>query len=127
MVTAFEEEYERLFGKGSGYAAAGFTLTNLQVHGSARLSNLQIDRIDSGESADGGKSLKDSRDVVWYAHGAEPIATPVHDGPQLPIGAKITGPAVIEYPDTTILVEHDSTAQTHSSGSVIIELAENIL
>jgi N-methylhydantoinase A len=127
MVAAFEAEYERLYGKGSGYAAAGFTLTGLQVHGRARLSDLQIDRIDSGEAKSAGASLKGSRDVVWYARGATPIATPVHDGAHLPIGAQVPGPAIIEYPDTTILVEHDCVAQVHSSGSVVIELTEKTL
>lgn len=124
MVAAFEAEYERLYGKGSGYAAAGFSLTGLQVHGRARLSDLQVDRIDSGESASGGASLKGSRDVIWYARGGEPISTPVHDGPRLAIGTDLPGPAIIEYPDTTILVEHDSVARVHSSGSVVIELKE---
>jgi len=128
MVAAFEVEYERLYGKGSGYAAAGFTLTGLQVHGRARLSDLQIDRIDSGESTPGdASSLKGSRDVVWYARGATPIATPVHDGARLATGVDLPGPAIIEYPDTTILVEHDSVAQVHASGSVVIELTEKTL
>ena len=124
MVTAFEVEYERLFGKGSGYAAAGFTLTGLQVHGRARLSDLQIDQIGSGESGAGGASLKGTRDVIWYAAGIAPVATPVHDGVRLSIGMDLPGPAIIEYPDTTILVEHDSIARVHSSGSVVIELTE---
>jgi N-methylhydantoinase A len=127
MIAAFEAEYERLYGKGSGYAAAGFTLTGLQVHGRARLSDLEIEHIDSGASTSAAAPLKDSRDVVWYAHSTKPISTSVHDGSRLTIGTELLGPAIIEYPDTTILVEHDSVARVHSSGSVVIELTAQIL
>jgi len=124
MVAAFEAEYERLYGKDSGYAAAGFTLTGLQVHGRARLSDLQIDSIESTESKSSGVSLKGTRKVIWYACGSTPSVTPVHDGALLATGEDLPGPAIIEYPDTTILVEHDSVARVHASGSVVIELTE---
>lgn len=125
MVSAFEQEYERLFGKGSGYAAAGFTLTGLQVHGRAKLSGVRFDEIDSGEAAPGGAALKGSRDVVWYNKGGVTVSTPIYTGPTLAIDTEIAGPAIIEYPDTTIIVEHDAVAKIHLTGSVVITLGSN--
>ncbi len=122
MVMAFEHEYERLFGKGSGYAAAGFTLTGLQVHGRAKLSGVRFDAIDSGEVGREVAAVKGSRDVIWYAPGGATVSTPIYTGPALAIDSEICGPAIIEYPDTTIIVEHDAVAKIHPSGSVVITL-----
>lgn len=122
MVMAFEQEYERLFGKGSGYAAAGFTLTGLQVHGRAKLSGVRFDAIDSGEAGREVAALKGARDVIWYAKGGVSVSTPIYTGPALAIDSEISGPAIIEYPDTTIIVEHDAVAKIHPSGSVVITL-----
>jgi len=125
MVSAFEQEYERLFGKGSGYAAAGFTLTGLQVHGRAKLSGVRFDAIDSGEASPDAAALKGTRDVIWYAKGGVTVSTPIYTGPALAIDSEIAGPAIIEYPDTTIIVEHDAVAKIHPTGSVVITLGSN--
>lgn len=125
MVSAFEQEYERLFGKGSGYAAAGFTLTGLQVHGRAKLSGVRFDAIDSGEASSDTAALKGTRDVIWYAKGGVTVSTPIYTGPALAIDSEIAGPAIIEYPDTTIIVEHDAVAKIHPTRSVVITLGSN--
>jgi N-methylhydantoinase A len=122
MVAAFEAEYERLYGKGSGYAAAGFTLTGLQVHGRAKLSDLRVDKVESSATLASGDALKGRRDVIWYERSAKPLSTPIYSGPLLAIGSATAGPAVIEYPDTTVIVEHDTVARIHPSGSVVLEL-----
>lgn len=120
MVAAFEEEYERLYGKGSGYAAAGFQLAGLQVHGRAKLSNLQIEALQA--PASGSSALKGRRDVIWYGRSATPESTPVFDGPSLHAGSATPGPAILEYPDTTIIVQHGTVARIHRTGSVVIDI-----
>ncbi len=122
LVSTFEREYERLYGRGSGYAAAGFTLTGLQVHGSAKLSELRVgDVVHEGcGSLDG--AAKAPREVTWYAQRGAAEITPAYDGARLGTGAAVTGPAIIEYPDTTVVVPHGCTAGIDPSGSVVIEL-----
>jgi N-methylhydantoinase A len=122
LVATFEREYERLYGKGSGYAAAGFTLTGLQVHGAARLSDLRVGDLvhqGVGETAGAGKA---PRDVTWYGRDGATEATPVYDGALLGTGAEAAGPAIIEFPDTTVVIPHDCTARIDSTGSVVIDL-----
>jgi N-methylhydantoinase A len=125
MVDAFESEYERLFGKGSGYAAAGFTLTGLQVHGRARLSGVDFSSVNSGDGAAAGEAAKGMREVIWYGEGAERATTAIFDGPRLAIGSETKGPAILEFPDTTVIVEHGAVARIHPTGSVVITLASN--
>ena len=120
MVTAFEQEYERLYGVGSGYAAAGFQLTGLQVHGRAKLSSLQVEALET--PVRGSSALKGTRDVIWYGRSSAPESTPVYDGPSLHEGSVTLGPAILEYPDTTIIVQHETVATIHRTGSVVIDI-----
>ena len=118
MVATFENEYERLYGKGSGYAAAGFQLTSLEVRGRAAMSSVAMEVIGLGDEAcqDAGKA---SRDILW-ADGV--AATPVYDGTRLAAGSETSGPAILEFPDTTVVVDRESSVTIHPSGSVVINI-----
>ncbi len=122
LVATFEHEYERLYGKGSGYAAAGFTLTGLQVHGAAKLSDLRVGDVvhhGDGKAADAAKA---PREVTWYGNDGVTETTAVYDGPRLGTGETAAGPAIIEFPDTTVVVPHGCTARIDPTGSVVIDL-----
>lgn len=122
LVATFETEYERLYGEGSGYAAAGFTLTGLQVHGRASLSDLRVGDVVNQASGDPAGAAKLPRDVTWYAAGGVTEAAPVYNGAKLGAGASIAGPGILEYPDTTVIVPHGCTARIDPTGSVVIDL-----
>ena len=122
LVATFEREYERLYGKGSGYAAAGFTITGMQVHGSAKLSELRVGDLVSQGTGGAEGAVKTPRDIIWYGQGGGAQSTPVYDGTLLGAGATASGPAIIEYPDTTIVVPHGCTAGIDPAGSVVIDL-----
>ena len=126
LVATFEAEYERLYGKGSGFAAAGFGLTGLQVHGTAKLSGLHVGELVQQGSETATIPAKASRDVIWYGRGGEAEATAVYDGVRLGIGFAIPGPAVIEYPDTTVAVPHGCIAEIDPTGSVVIDLRASV-
>jgi N-methylhydantoinase A len=46
----------------------------------------------------------------------------VFDGPRLGAGASIPGPAVIDYPVTTVVVPPGATAEVDSLGNVLIDV-----
>lgn len=122
LVATFETEYERLYGKGSGFAGVGFGLTSLQVHGTAKLSGLRLgDLVQQGGDTT-GDAAKKPRDVIWYGRGGKPESSAVYDGARLGIGFKAQGPAIIEFPDTTVIVPHGCTASVDPTGSVVIDL-----
>ena len=118
MVATFEQEYERLYGKGSGYAAAGFQLTSLEVRGRARMTDVAMEAIGLDEQQD-RDARKASRDILW-ADG--PAATLVFDGTLLRAGSTTAGPAILEFPDTTIVVDSRCSATIDTSGSVVINI-----
>ena len=66
--------------------------------------------------------MKGNRDVIWYGRGSVPESTPIFDGPSLCAGSATPGPAILEDPDTTIIVQHDTVARIHGTGSVVIDI-----
>ena len=122
LVATFEAEYERLYGKGSGFAGVGFGLTSLQVHGTAKLSDFRVGDLVQQRSDGSGAAAKKPRDVIWYGRGGNAETTSVYDGARLGVGFTTPGPAIIEYPDTTVVVPHGCTAAIDPTGSVVIDL-----
>jgi N-methylhydantoinase A len=54
---------------------------------------------------------------TWFGAWTE---TPVFDRLALPVGAVIPGPAILEQPDTTVVVEPGYTATTDRFGNIIL-------
>lgn len=120
LVRAFEDEYERLFGAGSGYAAAGFALSAARVGARARVSDFEIRGRDNGHR--GTIEPVGRRDVTWYEHGTTPIATPVFRGEHLRRDAPVQGPAIVEFVDTTLVLRDGQVADVDRLGSVVIDV-----
>lgn len=64
-------------------------------------------------------AIKDQRQVWFDGHWHD---TTVYQRDLLPLDAIITGPAIVEQMDTTIVIEPDSTARSDSDGNLIIEV-----
>jgi N-methylhydantoinase A len=124
LVGRFEEEYERLFGAGSGYAAAGFVLTSMRVRAQARLGDFELTApAGEGSGATTGEP-KGSREVIWYEDSLDPTPTPIYDGDSYAVGSTISGPAIVEFVDTTLVLRAGDVAQVDPLGSIVIDLGE---
>jgi N-methylhydantoinase A len=56
---------------------------------------------------------------VLFRRGAEPVETPVFDRPSLPVGATISGPALLEERETTTVLRPGWKAIVTEDGSVL--------
>lgn len=99
LARAFEQEYERLFGPGSGLADAGVELINYGVDAIGSVDKAPWKRAPSGADARPRTVRK-----TYCPRRQAMVDTPIYDGPSLPPGARIEGPAVLEHPGTTIVV-----------------------
>ncbi|MEA2330767.1 MAG: N-methylhydantoinase [Thermoleophilaceae bacterium] len=102
----FDATYEKLYGKGSGYGDAGRFATAFIVEGYGRLA-IPSRAPSTGEAKDPSPAFAETRDLFFdgsfvkgsiYRYGA------------LRAGNEIPGPAVIEAPETTIVVPPDRLA-----------------
>jgi len=72
-----------------------------------------------GPEASLDASLRPAR-RVWFGGWTEAA---IHDRLLLPVGAEIAGPAVLQQPDATILVEPGQVARVDRLGNLIVEMA----
>jgi len=57
--------------------------------------------------------------AVWFE--GRPHQTPVYDRLRLAVGAQLRGPAVLEQPDTTVLVDPGMIAHVDQMGNLILD------
>ncbi|HUZ63338.1 MAG TPA: hydantoinase/oxoprolinase family protein [Acetobacteraceae bacterium] len=112
---AFERQYKQVFGR---------VLTDIPV----RVLNLHVavvgrrPKLDLAALAPSGGSIGEAArgHRAVYADGAWHQAA-VFSRSDLPIGAAIDGPAVLEQPDTTIFVDPGLRARVDEFGNVLLE------
>ena len=64
-----------------------------------------------------------SREVYWPEH-REISATPVYTGRELPGGTRLTGPALLDFPDTTVVLRPGVGLVVEPGGNLTIEMED---
>jgi N-methylhydantoinase A len=117
----FRTRYEGLFGKGTGYAAAGLEIAALRVRALGRTIQPTIASGTVVERAVGEAERKPTRPVWWHELGGM-RDTDVYDGGALRPGHAIQGPAVIEERQTTVVVRPEQVARVDRFMNIVIDL-----
>jgi N-methylhydantoinase A len=119
IVDSFERTYARRFGEGVGYPEGGVDLVALRLH--VEPAEPLRAQPTTGNGASGGADPSGEREVYWPEHGAV-SATPVYTGAELPAGTRLTGPALVDYPDTTAVLRPGLSLTVEQSGNLTIEM-----
>jgi N-methylhydantoinase A len=98
LAETFGNEYERLFGPGSALKDAGIELVNYGVDAIGLVEKPVLERATGG-----GTAQPRTERPTWCPRTRQMVVTPIFDGPSLPPGTELRGPAVIEHPGTTIV------------------------
>ncbi|WP_283134545.1 hydantoinase/oxoprolinase family protein [Rhizohabitans arisaemae] len=100
LIEEFRDAYERVYGAGTALLAAGVELHTLRVEGRVRVTDVTEGAYPG--SADPAESLLGSRQVHFPETGR--VATAVYRGDGLGAGAELRGPAILEFPGTTVVI-----------------------
>ncbi|WP_406635133.1 hydantoinase/oxoprolinase family protein [Amycolatopsis sp. WGS_07] len=114
LVRQFHEAHERVF----AIADPGSAVETLQWK--ARLT-AAVDKPAVTAQHEGGSAAPASHRPAYFGETGQTTVA-AYDGPELPIGTRIAGPAVIEEPTTTLVVYPGTTATVTSSKNYLIEL-----
>jgi N-methylhydantoinase A len=120
LINLFENNYELLFGKGTAYREAGVELTTFRVNAIGTVEKPRLKKYDH-EQADSMAALKTKRQV-FFAKINDYTKTDVFDGDRLRAGNMIRGPAVVEFPGTTVVVHPDQTCTVDDYLNIILEV-----
>jgi N-methylhydantoinase A len=118
LADEFHDRYERVYGKGTSLSEAGIEINTFRLEG--RIPS----PAPSGEGARAaGQSgpLADaslgSRQVMF---GGREVATAVYRGEAVPAGAELPGPAILEFPGTTVVIGPNQDGQVDPEGNIVI-------
>jgi N-methylhydantoinase A len=118
LAEEFHERYERIYGKGTSLPEAGIEINTYRVEGRIPPPALVVESRQAGE---GGGSLAGAllgeREVDF---GGAPARTAVYRGEDVPAGAELEGPAILEFPGTTVVVGPRQQAAVDAEGNVVI-------
>jgi len=118
LLVTFIENYELRFGEGSAFTAAGVEMVTWRVVATGKLERPEIKGSASGSNGAAPASSRTQR-----VYEGEWLDAAVYDEAALHVGADIAGPAIVELPDTTIVVGRAQRATVDEHSNVIIETA----
>jgi len=115
---AFHAAHERVY----GYARAGQPVEFVNFRA---VHTYPLPRPRIREPARAAGALADAKAGERRAHFAPSgfVATPVYARARLPLGARLTGPAIVEQPDTTTVIPPGWTGEVEPSGNLRVRKA----
>ena len=119
-VAAFEQRYEAMYGKGSGFREAGVQAITFRVRGVGMLPfNPKLPQLAPADGPDPSAARIDVRPVcldpaIGY------VDTPVLDYAALRSGHVVSGPAIVEVPTTTVVVPPGTAGTVDHLGNLVI-------
>ncbi len=117
--TRFSSAYEERYGKNSGYRAGGIQITAFQLRATGLTDKSPL--LDRATTSAGSLS---TRSVYWqeYQRFAETPVLDVTDHHGGRVDGVLTGPYLIQQPDTVVVVRPGQTATFDASGNIVIDV-----
>jgi N-methylhydantoinase A len=116
----FHELYEKSYGQGSGYREAGMEVMTFRLTARGRLKKPNIAKL-SLDGKDSTRAVK-SRRPVYFEEYREMVETPIYDFEKMRPGNRLAGPAIVETPVTTIVVNPKDRAFMDEFRNVRIDI-----
>jgi N-methylhydantoinase A len=108
ICTRFDEFYELTYGAGAGYREAGKEIMAFRVVAIGELNKPKLRKYPI-EKNRAEAALKTDREA-YFEEARDFIATKIYDYARLAPGSEISGPAIIETPITTIVINPNDRA-----------------
>ena len=118
----FESAYEQMFGAGSGYSGTDVIITTLRTVIEVDQAPVRLRVQDAAKPAD-DLTRHATRPVFWRELD-DWQDTAVWQGDDLPVAAVLQGPAIVEYPHTTLVVRPGQSFYRDRQGNVVLETGE---
>jgi N-methylhydantoinase A len=116
LVELFEESYEAVYGKGAGFRFAGIELTTFRVVAVGRTQKPSIRKPSAITAPKAGRRRIFEPTTLAWADAA------IFQWLDMPAGFAVSGPAVVEHPETTVYVGPGQTARLDDAGNLSIDL-----
>lgn len=117
----FHRRYETLYGPGAGFREARVEIVTYRVRTAAVTVKPALRPAAEHGLVPAAEARAPERPVYWVELGDFEV-TPVYWGQKLRAGNVVRGPAIIQVPDTTIVVHPGQCARVDALGNVLVDL-----
>jgi N-methylhydantoinase A len=117
----FYARYEQLYGRGSSFRGGRVEIVTLRLRAGAETPRPRLVAAEAMTDEILAAARRPSRSVYW-ADLTRALDTAVYDGAALRPGNAVAGPAVVETPDTTVVVHPGQKLQVDRFANFEIEL-----
>jgi N-methylhydantoinase A len=119
VLAQLREDFYRRHHDAFGVASSGpIEVVNLRIRATQAVPHAAFSRRSTASPS--SRPARASRDA-WFAERGGFVATPVHQLSECTVAVAIEGPALLEAPESTVLVPSGWTAAVASSGAVVLE------
>lgn len=118
LAEEFHDRYERIYGKGTSLPEAGIEINTFRLEG--RIPS-PAPKGEGIRSAAGGRLADAALGTRQVRFGRELMATTVYRGEQVPAEAMLDGPAILEFPGTTVVIGPSQNGVADTEGNMIIK------
>ncbi len=120
IVNDWERIYEAIYGKGSAYKEAGVQIAFFKLTATCETFKPKIKTEKGLPVTDPTQALKGKR-KVFFRKTKGFVETEIYDYKRLNFGNKVSGPAIIEAPTTTIVVLPQQSVRMDEYRNVVFE------
>lgn len=111
LIAAFETRYEGLFGRGAGYAQAGFEILALRTLGHGKLK-------PAATAMQGDRLVPSGERKVVFDDPKQPVSAAIYRIQFPRSNEEASGPCIIEYPGQSVVVPPGSVARADAFGNL---------
>jgi N-methylhydantoinase A len=121
LIERFIGNYESRYGKGSAYREGGIRISAIRVRGTVAGAAPAIHRESHSPVALPEASHAPPREIYWHEERRR-VRTPIYRGTNMIGGNSVTGPAIIELPDTTIVIRPGQSASKDGLSNFVMQI-----
>lgn len=121
LVRSFDERYVAVYGPGAASPEFGYMLKSYKTVGIGSIGDRTVLRPPPPDTVRDRPAPKGRRSALAGVQAGERRAVEVYEGRGLPVGSGFAGPALLEFPDTTVLVPAGFTAHVDDWHNLVLE------
>jgi N-methylhydantoinase A len=122
LAADFYDRYEQLYGRGSSFKGAKLEIVTYRMRIMADTPRPRLRSPGTDTAELGGDPRRPPR-VVYWDELKSALSTPIYDGTRLPPDMRLDGPAIVETPDTSVIVRPGQTLGLDALGNFQLDLA----
>lgn len=121
LAEKFYQRYEQLYGRGASFRGAQLEMVTFRIRATAEMPRPRLKQAENLSDTIPSEARRKNRNV-WFAENGDFCDAEVYDGLALLAGNAVSGPAIIETPDTVVVVRPGQGLEVDAFGNFELKI-----